>query len=318
MGDKIKLICVVGATASGKTALGVALAKALDGEVISADSMQVYRGMPIATAAATAEEQQGVPHWLLEFLEPEESFSVADFVSLAKEKINDIVSRGKVPVLVGGTGLFIDSLVQNLQFSDVGADEELRASLAGKTNEELYEELCAADGEAAAQIHPNNRKRVIRALELCRGGTSKTQQNADSRNGESPYEALWIQIDYSDRQKLYDRIDRRVDNMLEAGLADEAKVMLGRTGATSRQAIGHKELAPYLRGEIPLQEAADNLKRETRRYAKRQLTWFRRNEKIHRLCADELGTEAVTAQAIALAKAFLNNPERKTDEESQN
>jgi tRNA dimethylallyltransferase len=190
----------------------------------------------------------------------------------------------------------------------------------GRVDEHTFQEIADLRLKAmhSACLTRNHVPTLQEALELCRGGTSKTQQNADSRNGESPYEALWIQIDYSDRQKLYDRIDRRVDKMLEAGLADEAKVMLGRTGATSRQAIGHKELAPYLRGNISLQEASDNLKRETRRYAKRQLTWFRRNEKIHRLCADELGTEAVTAQAIALAKAFLNKPERKTDEESQN
>lgn len=303
--EKIKIICVVGATASGKTALGVALAKRLGGEIISADSMQVYRDMPIATAAATPDEQDGIPHHLLSFLPPDASFSVADFVSLAKAKAMEIAARGKVPIVVGGTGLFIDSLVNNLTFSEVGADETLRERLAAESNEALYAALQQADPAAAKEIHPNNRKRVIRALELAQGGTSKTRQNEDSHREESPFEALYIGITYRDRERLYDRINRRVDIMVQNGLIEEAQAMFSRTGATARQAIGHKELQPYLDGTVPLNEALDNLKRETRHYAKRQLTWFRRNPAVHWLYADETGGEVLTQEAAALAEQFI-------------
>ena len=306
MRDKIKIICVVGATASGKTALGVALAQRLNGEVISADSMQVYRDMPIATAAATPEEQQGIPHHLLGFLAPDEPFSVAEFVRLAREEALAIHARGRVPIVVGGTGLFIDSFVQNLTFADVGADEALRERLSEQPTETLYEALQKADPQAAADIHPNNRKRVIRALELQYGGAGKTAQNEQSHREESPFEALYIQIDYRDRDKLYDRINRRVDQMLAAGLEDEARKMLPLTGATARQAIGHKELAPYFEGKISLAEAAENLKRETRHYAKRQLTWFRRNKAIRVLYADEMTAQALTDGAVQIAEDFLN------------
>lgn len=305
MKDKIKMICVVGATASGKTALGVALARRLNGEIISADSMQVYRDMPIATAAATAEEQQGIPHHLLGFLKPDEPFSVAEFVRLARTAALDIHARGKVPIVVGGTGLFVDSLVQNLTFADVGADEALRSQLGEKPTETLYEELRQVDPAAADTIHPNNRKRVIRALELHYGGSGKTAQDEQSHQEESPFEALYLQIDYRDRAKLYDRINRRVDIMLADGLEDEARRMLPRSGMTARQAIGHKELAPYIEGKITLTEAAENLKRETRHYAKRQLTWFRRNPAIHTLYADEMTPQALIDSAEVLCKAFL-------------
>lgn len=303
--EKIKIICVVGATASGKTALGVELAKALGGEIISADSMQVYNGMPIATAAATEDERQGVPHHLLGFLEPEERFSVAQFVTLAKREALDIYSRGKIPIVVGGTGLFIDSFVNNTVFADVDINDGLRESLYEKDTDELYEELLKLDAEAARNIHKNNRKRVIRALELCYGGTTKTSQNEASHNEESPFDALYIEIAYKDREKLYERINLRVDKMLEAGLENEARAMLEKAGGTAKQAIGHKELKPYFDGQITLEEAVDNLKRETRRYAKRQLTWFRRNKAVHRLYADELTPDALVSNAVGICKEFL-------------
>lgn len=302
---KIKIICVVGATASGKTSLGVELAKKLNGEIISADSMQVYKGMSVATAAATKEEQQGIPHHLLEFLEPEESFSVAEFVSLAKQKAIEISERGKVPIIVGGTGLFIDSLVKNIVFSDVSVDEKLREELSLRSTDELYEELLKLDEPAALDIHKNNRKRVIRALELYYGGVSKTQQNADSMNEESPFDALYIGITFRDREKLYARINKRVDIMAQNGLAAEAKEMLSKVGATSKQAIGHKELKPYFDGEISLDEALESLKRETRRYAKRQLTWFRRNENINWLYSDEMNKDELVSKAVSVSQEFL-------------
>ncbi len=302
---KIKIICVVGATASGKTALGVGLAKRLGGEIISADSMQVYKNMPIATAAATEEERCGIPHYLLEFLEVGESFSVAEFVKLAKERIYDINERGMLPIIVGGTGLFIDSLVNNISFSEVGIDEKLREELSEKDTDELYEELLRLDREAAEKIHKNNRKRVIRALELYFGGVAKTRQDELSRLEESPFDALYIGIGYSDREKLYERINLRVDLMLEAGLVEEARASLKKSGATARQAIGHKELEPYFRGEETLGECTERIKRETRRYAKRQLTWFRRNKNIIWLNADEMSGGELLDKAASTAKDFL-------------
>lgn len=303
--EKTKIICVVGATASGKTDLAVKLAKAVDGEIISADSMQVYKNMPIATAVATKEEQDGVPHHLVEFLDADQTFSVADFVERAKVLIEEITARDRVPIIAGGTGLFVDSLVKNISFSEVGSNPEIRNELAEKSNEELYEKLLKLDPNAAEDIHPNNRKRVIRALELCMSGTSKTEQNENSMLIDSPYDALYIGIGYKDRQKLYDRINKRVDLMLEAGLENEARQMLGKQGLTARQAIGHKELQPYTDGNITLAEAVENLKRETRRYAKRQLTWFRRNENINWLYADEMSRDELVKKAVDLAKNHL-------------
>lgn len=303
--EKTKIICVVGATASGKTDLAVKLAKAVDGEIISADSMQVYKNMPIATAVATKEEQDGVPHHLVEFLDTDQTFSVADFVERAKVLIDEITARGRVPIVAGGTGLFVDSLVKNISFSQVGSNAEIRNELAEKSNEELFEKLVELDPKSAEDIHPNNRKRVIRALELCMSGTSKTEQNENSMLIDSPYDALYIGIGYQDRQKLYDRINKRVDLMLDAGLENEARQMLGKQGLTARQAIGHKELQPYIDGNITLDEAVEGLKRETRRYAKRQLTWFRRNENINWLYADEMSRDELVEKAVDLAKNHL-------------
>lgn len=303
--DKIKIICVVGATASGKTALSVELAKALGGEIISADSMQVYKGMSIATAAAAEEERQGIPHHLLEFLDSGETFSVADFVRLAREKIFEIHKRGRVPVIAGGTGLFVDSLVQNITFADVSSDYELRECLNQKSTDELYDELMSVDSAAGEQIHKNNRKRVIRALELYYGGVSKSEQNENSKLGENPFDALYIGINYKDREVLYSRINKRVDLMLEAGLVDEARQFADNEGITSRQAIGHKELKPYFDGDITLEEAVDNIKKGTRHYAKRQLTWFRRNNEINWLYADEMSSEELIDKAVRLSVEFL-------------
>lgn len=303
--EKTKIICVVGATASGKTDLAVKLAKAVDGEIISADSMQVYKNMPIATAVATKEEQDGVPHHLVEFLDTDQTFSVADFVERAKVLIDEITARGRVPIVAGGTGLFVDSLVKNISFSEVGSNAEIRNELAEKSNEELFEKLLELDPKSAEDIHPNNRKRVIRALELCMSGTSKTEQNENSMLIDSSYDALYIGIGYQDRQKLYDRINKRVDLMLDAGLENEARQMLGKQGLTARQAIGHKELQPYIDGNITLDEAVEGLKRETRRYAKRQLTWFRRNENINWLYADEMSRDELVEKAVDLAKNHL-------------
>lgn len=306
-----KIVVIAGPTASGKTALSVQLAKRFGGEIISADSMQIYRGMPVATAVATPEEQEGVPHHLIEFLEPDEPFSVAEFVKLANEKIDEIICRGHVPFIVGGTGLFIDSLLNNLSFADSGRDPVLREKLSARMEREgceaLYAELLAIDPEGAAALHPNNRGRVIRALELYySSGITASEQVRRSKAQPPPFEALTVGITYRDRRKLYSRINRRVDCMVQNGLIEEARKNLGKSdGATSRQAIGHKELRPYFESELTLEQVLENLKRETRRYAKRQLTWFRRHGDVHWLYADEMTPDELLESSEALITKFL-------------
>ena len=303
---KKKIIVVAGATASGKTALGIALAQAVNGEIISADSMQVYKGMPIATAAPTAEEQQAVPHHLVAFLEPDESFSVARWCDLARAKIDEILSRNHIPIIVGGTGLFIDSLADNIIFEEIPVDNALRQRLMEKSEDDLYNELLSLDPKAAEDIHKNNKKRVVRALELYYAGSSKTQQNINSRKTESPYEVLYFFINYRDRQKLYDRINKRVDMMLDLGIMDEARDCMDKYTGTSAQAIGHKELMPYLKGADSLENCVNKLKQETRRYAKRQITWFKRRENAVLLEPDVSGNDGMINCAVKKCEEFLN------------
>lgn len=312
---KKKIIVVAGATASGKTALGIALAKAVNGEIISADSMQVYKGMPIATAAPTKEERQAVPHHLVEFLEPSESFSVARWCDLARAKIDEILSRNHIPIIVGGTGLFIDSLADNIIFEEIPVDNALRQGLMEKAEDDLYNELLSLDPKAAENIHKNNKKRVVRALELYYAGSSKTQQNINSRKTESPYEVLYFFINYRDRQKLYDRINKRVDMMLDLGIMDEARDCMDKYTGTSAQAIGHKELMPYIKGADSLENCVNKLKQETRRYAKRQITWFKRRENAVLLEPDTKGYEDMTAYAVRKCEEFLNGSIRKKKSE---
>ena len=303
---KTKLIVVAGPTAGGKTSLGIEIAKAVNGEIISADSMQVYKGMRIATAAPTAQEIAQVPHHLVEFLDRDRAFSVSDFCDLATKAVRDITGRGKVPIIVGGTGLFIDSFVDNIKFTQIDTDFELRQRLMEKDTDTLYSELISIDPNAAEKIHKNNKKRVVRALEIYyASGKTKSDQDGASRLEESPYEVLYFVIGYKNRDILYDRINRRVDIMLQNGLLDEAKKCLEAEGKTSAQAIGHKELKPYLDGDISLDEAVDNLKKETRRYAKRQLTWFKKRENAVWLYADENGDIAI--DAINKSREFLKN-----------
>lgn len=304
--SKTKIIVVAGPTASGKTNLAVEIAKAVSGEVISADSMQVYKGMSIASAAPAQKEMQGVAHHLVEFLDQSEGFSVSDFCRLAKEKISEISARGNVPVIAGGTGLFIDSLVDNINFTEAQTDFELRERLMQKDCDELYSMLLEVDKEAAEKIHKNNKKRVARALEIYySSGSTKTAQDINSKKEESPYEALYFVIGFKSREVLYERINRRVDLMVEAGLVEEARENLSKKKATSAQAIGHKELQPYFSGEKSLGQALDDLKRETRRYAKRQITWFKRRENAVWLYADEEGADIVKA-AVDKSREFLN------------
>ncbi len=297
MDKKIPLLCIVGPTASGKTGLSVELALRHNGEIISCDSMQIYKGMDIATAKVTSEEARGIPHHLVDFLPIGESFSVSDYVDMARRTVEEIRGRGKLPVLAGGTGLYYSSLVGNITFSDEITDETLRAELNARYEREggerLLKELAEFDPETAAALHPNNGKRIIRAIEIYRNtGITMSEQRARSRVNPSPYNHLSICLVYRDRQKLYDRINRRVDKMLEDGLLDEARDFYNHSfGKTASAAIGIKEFKPYFDGLVSLEEAVEKLKRETRRYAKRQLTWFRRCANIRFIecdCCDAL------------------------------
>lgn len=289
--NKIFTVAVVGPTASGKTSLAIHLAKKFGGEIISADSMQIYKGMPIASACPTAEEKSQAVHRLVEFLEPNETFSVADYTKKAKEEISKVVALNKLPIIAGGTGLYVDSLLENIEFTAQKANSEIRKEIEEELKEkgaaQMLLELAKFDSETASRLHENDTKRIVRAFEVYKtSGITLSEQNLLSKQTPTPYNTLYIGITYKDREKLYNRINLRVDEMLKSGLLDEAK-NFSNMSFTAKQAIGHKELASYLNGEISFEEAVENIKRETRRLAKRQLTWFRRNEKINWLYADE-------------------------------
>lgn len=277
------VLAVVGATASGKTALSIALAKELGGEIISCDSMQIYRGMDIGTAKPTIQEREGIPHHLIDIIEPSEPFSVADYAPLAAKAIEDITSRGKLPIFCGGTGLYLDAVLTANEYSEAASDPSLREKLTKEAEEKgalaLWERLKREDSESAEAIHPNNVKRVIRALEIkLLTGIPKSEWDRRSRLAPSPYTSVVLGLSYPERAVLYERIDRRVDMMIEAGLPDEVRGLLesGRLprGSTAAQAIGYKEIIACLDGETSLDEAIENVKTATRRYAKRQITWF--------------------------------------------
>lgn len=293
-----KVIVISGPTASGKTALSVELAKRYDGEVVSADSMQIYTDMDIASAKPTLEEQRGIPHHLVGFLDPSESFSVADYVRLCGECVSDILGRGKTPIICGGTGLYISSFVDNLTFDDSQQDfeyrEEMRKFAEEHGNAALLEKLREVDPETAETLHENNVGRVIRALEVYHTtGHTISQAKEMSRKTPSPYEFVMITLDFENRETLHKRINSRVDDMVRRGLVDEARRCFEQPNRpTAAQAIGCKELYPYFRGERSLDECIEELKLRTRQYAKRQLTWFRRDERNMRLIIsenDELG-----------------------------
>lgn len=311
--SKIKTVFIVGPTASGKTGLGISLAEKFSGEIVSADSMQIYKGIHIASAAPDIAEMRGIPHHLLEFLEPSVSYSVADYVKAARGVIADIEKRGNLPIAVGGTGLYISSLADNTEYTDEETDYALRKALENRFDqigaEKMLKELSEFDPDTAARLHPNNRRRIIRAFEVYKiTGKTVTEQNELSRKGEEHIEPLLIGINYRDREKLYERINLRVDIMLKNGLLEEAKTALGENGGAV-QAIGHKELAGFLKGECTLNEAAEKLKRQTRRYAKRQLTWFNRDKRINWIYADE--TADAVKEASGLIKEFLEREETK-------
>lgn len=288
-----KIIVISGPTASGKTALSVELAKRYNGEVISADSMQIYTDMNIASAKPTPEEQQGIPHHLVGFLDPSESFSAADYVKLCDECVRDILGRGKTPIICGGTGLYINSFVDNLTFDDSEQDfgyrEKMRKFAEDNGNAALLEKLREVDPKTAETLHENNVGRIIRALEVYHTtGHTIFQAKEMSRQTPSPYEFVMITLDFENREILYSRINRRVDDMVKRGLVDEARRCFEQPNRpTAAQAIGCKELYPYFQGERSLDECIEELKLRTRQYAKRQLTWFRRDERNMRLIIGE-------------------------------
>lgn len=307
------LVALAGPTASGKTALSVELAKRFSAEVICADSMQIYDGLSIGTARPTAEETGDVPHHLFGFVSPERAYSVAQYTQDARRVIDEVHRRNRLPLLCGGTGLYLEAVLDNLQFADEPQDDavrdRLKEELAVVGGEAMLKRLSEIDPDAAAKLHPNDHGRIVRALEVFEvTGLTLTEQKRRSRQVPSPYRSKLLVLDYRNRQTLYDRIDRRVDVMLSEGLAQEAKAFLSAGHApTAMQAIGYKELIPWLSGEKSLDAAAEDLKQSTRRYAKRQLSWFRRMENAVFLYADDYPSATALADAAASElHRFLN------------
>ena len=317
--EKIPLLAVVGSTASGKSKLAVELAKALGGEIISCDSMQVYRRMSIGTAKPTPEEMEGIPHHLIDFIDPHEPFSCADFVREAKAAIDDVHGRGRLPILCGGTGLYLDRLLCGTTTEELPQRqdslreryERLRCELG---NEGLHARLREVDPVSAESIHPNNYPRVMRALEIYElTGTPKSEWDRRTKEAESPYRAAVIGLRYESRELLYSRIDGRVDTMMSMGLLEETRGLLEEgvfnDNTTAAQAIGYKELLLHLQGQEDLNEAVERLKTATRHYAKRQMTWFGAKDYVHWINADQngrrLSEEALTQQAMEAVKSLL-------------
>lgn len=303
---KIPLVVVAGPTASGKTGLAVALAKALDGEVVSADSMQIYKRMAIATAKPTEQEMQGVPHHLIDFVEPDDAaFSVADYARLAHQTIEEIAARGHLPILAGGTGLYIRAVTDNIDYTQIHSNAQLRGQLAQQAaqigNEAMLEQLRQIDPLLADKLHPNDIGRILRALEVYRlTGVTMSEHQRRARETQPRYAICMLGITFENRALLYERVNRRVDDMMERGLLKEAQEILESYGGTARQAIGYKELAPFLRGELPLDICVEKLKQATRNYAKRQLSWFRYETRIQWLLHDRMQEGEILIDAAQL------------------
>ena len=312
MDKKIPVIAVIGPTASGKTGLAVAIAKKFGGEVVSADSMQIYSELTVGTAKPTEKEMDGIPHHLVGHKSIDEEYSVADYVEEAKKAIEDIVSRGKIPVLCGGTGLYVDSLLSNTEFSEIKSDISIREKYLefAKTNgnEALFEKLREIDPETALKTHANNLSRVVRALEVYEiTGKTMSEHQKDSHPVPSIYDVCYIGTNFSEREKLYSRIEQRIDEMLEEGVEKEARFLFEHDGTcTAAQAIGYKEFYPFFRGEMSREEAISVLKKETRHYAKRQITWFKRNTNINWIIKDEfLDKQEFFNKAFEIVQNFL-------------
>ena len=309
----------MGPTASGKSALAVSLARRLDGEVVSCDSMQIYRGMDIGTAKPTRAERGGVPHHLLDIAEPEQDFSVMDYVEAAERCVAAITARGKLPILCGGTGLYLDAFLRGGVSDSPGADSAVRAALADRAaregNEALHRELAMVDPESAAATHPNNVRRVIRAVEIYLAtGVPKSEWDRRSNLAPARYRSAALGLTFTDRELLYARIDRRVEQMLEMGLESEVRALDGRGvfahSRTASAAIGYKELLPYIRGACDRATAVEQLKTATRRYAKRQITWFSAKPYVLPLVMDEGGilrkNEEIVKKALELCESTWN------------
>ena len=306
------IICIAGPTASGKTALAVELAKEFNGEVISCDSMQIYKRMDIGTAKPTADEMQGIVHHMIDVAEPDEDFSVGKYCAMASPIIDDLVARGKTAIIAGGTGLYMDSLIRGNDFAPVpstGKREELEAQADEMGLEYMKQWLQKIDPEAAARIH--DRKRVIRALEVyLETGETITEHNRKTQAIPPRYNPLWLGLDFDPRALLYERIDLRVGIMLEMGLVEEIKALLASgipEKCTAMQAIGYKEFVAALEGQCSIEEAADEVRKSSRHYAKRQLTWFRRNKNMNWLTRrDGEGSEEIIARARRIIRNFDN------------
>ena len=308
-----KLAVVTGPTASGKSSLALSLAKHFHGEIVSCDSMQLYKGMDIGTAKPTKEEQTEVKHHMIDVLDINDSFSVVDYVKAAELCISNIYSKGKLPFFCGGTGLYVDALVNSTEFGDMKNlpeyREELYAFAEENGSEALHKMLSQTDPEAAEKIDHRNVKRVIRALEVYKAsGMTISEWQRRSKLLPPKFDSLVMTIEYEDRQILYDRINKRVDMMLEAGLIGEVKRLYDEgifSTATASQAIGYKEFIPYLEGTSSLEDCVERLKIESRRYAKRQMTWFRRNDKIKRITADGKSSEEIFEEAKEICEEFF-------------
>ncbi len=308
---KKKAVVIVGPTASGKTSLGVYVAEKFNGEVISADSMQIYKGMSISTAKPTKEEMRGIKHHLIDFLPINEKYSVSSYCEDARHCFDDITARGKLPVIVGGTGLYIDSFLTNTRFLESASSQQVKDELSAELRDNgidyMYNQLKTVDPVAAEKIHPNNTVRVLRALEVYRTtGQTITKQAELSHVQGSDIDPLYIGITYNDREKLYERINKRVDIMVDNGLVEEAKsVFSGDVSRTAFNSIGCKEIKPFLDGEKSLDECVEQLKLSTRRYAKRQLTWFRRNEKINWIYPDLMTKDNLYLKLDEIISSYL-------------
>ena len=281
---KPKIIVICGPTASGKTALSIELAKKINGEIISSDSMQIYKNMDIGTAKPSKEEMQGIPHHLLDFVEPNQRYSVAEFKKDAETAIEEILAKGKTPIIVGGTGLYVDSLIYGIEYQDIELDEKYRQELENRVEKEglskIYEEAQKIDPQATEKISPNDKKRILRVLEIYKAtGKNKTEQEAESRKKGVKYDYIVFAINW-ERELLYERINKRVDIMIEQGLIEEVKQLLEKYDEfpTAMQGLGYKEVVEYLQGTTSKEEMIEKIKMETRRYAKRQITWFKKNK----------------------------------------
>ncbi len=291
--EKEKVIVICGPTASGKTALSIELAKKINGEIISCDSMQIYKEMNIGTAKPTKEEMQGIKHYMIDIISPDERYSVADYKKEAKKAIKEIISKGKVPIVVGGTGLYVDSLIYEIDYPKNKFDEKYREELEQEVEEQglnaLYEKAKEIDEEAIKKISPNDKKRILRILEIYHAtGKNKTEQEKESRKNEPEFDYKVFALNM-DREKLYDRINRRVDIMIESGLIQEVENIYRKYNRfpTAMQGLGYKEVVDYIEKRLTKEEMIEKIKQETRRYAKRQLTWFRKNKETIWLNAED-------------------------------